>query len=350
MTSSALAFAYDGAVNFATPNATLVLPADAPREAWLEARTQGIGGSDVSAIVGLNKWASAYSVWLDKLKLAPPKPETMAMKMGNLLEPIVRELFTEASGLRVRQRGLLRSKSHPFMQYTPDGLTEDGGLLECKTSNGWLSHEWEDGQVPDHAELQVQHGMAVTGRTHAWVCGLLDGRDWFMRRIERDDDLITELIAIEERFWTQHVLTSEAPPAVKSDLELLKAQYGNAVSEPPATAPVAELAELREAHTSLGKQIKELEKERDNTAARIRQLAGDKELLAGAEDQRVYFTIKQNGAFSARKFEADHPELAAKYQKTVTQLDSKALQEAEPGLYGKYRARVLRAPALKDAK
>ena len=32
---------------------------------WLQARTQGIGGSDVSAIAGLNKWKSAVQVFLE---------------------------------------------------------------------------------------------------------------------------------------------------------------------------------------------------------------------------------------------------------------------------------------------
>ena len=35
---------------------------------WLQARTQGIGGSDVSAIAGLNKWKSAVQVFLEKHK------------------------------------------------------------------------------------------------------------------------------------------------------------------------------------------------------------------------------------------------------------------------------------------
>ena len=35
---------------------------------WLQARTQGIGGSDVSAIAGLNKWKSAVQVFLEKYK------------------------------------------------------------------------------------------------------------------------------------------------------------------------------------------------------------------------------------------------------------------------------------------
>lgn len=33
---------------------------------WLLDRRKGIGGSDVAAIMGLNKWKSAYQIWLEK--------------------------------------------------------------------------------------------------------------------------------------------------------------------------------------------------------------------------------------------------------------------------------------------
>lgn len=35
-------------------------------EEWLRWRKKGIGGSDVSAILGINKWTSAIELWLDK--------------------------------------------------------------------------------------------------------------------------------------------------------------------------------------------------------------------------------------------------------------------------------------------
>ena len=36
------------------------------RKAWLEARKQGLGGSDVATIAGLSKWKSQVQVFLEK--------------------------------------------------------------------------------------------------------------------------------------------------------------------------------------------------------------------------------------------------------------------------------------------
>ena len=33
---------------------------------WLKERQKGIGGSDVGAIMGVNKWKSAFEVYIDK--------------------------------------------------------------------------------------------------------------------------------------------------------------------------------------------------------------------------------------------------------------------------------------------
>ena len=44
----------------------LVNTQEIEREQWLDWRRKGIGGSDVAAIVGLNKYKSALSVFLEK--------------------------------------------------------------------------------------------------------------------------------------------------------------------------------------------------------------------------------------------------------------------------------------------
>lgn len=42
---------------------------------WVEARRNGIGGSDVASIMGLNKFSSPLSVWLVKTgREDPPRP------------------------------------------------------------------------------------------------------------------------------------------------------------------------------------------------------------------------------------------------------------------------------------
>ena len=335
----------DAAPRWACPDATLVLRADAPKEQWLRARTEGIGGSDVSAITGISKYATPYSVWLDKIGESSEVEQNHAMRMGNLLEPIVVQLFQEDYGISTRRAGLMRSRQHPFMQVTVDRLTADGGILECKTSTGWLSSEWEDGQVPDHAELQVQHGLAVTGRSHAWVAGLLDGRDFFVRRVDRDDALIAQLIEIERKFWEEHVLARQDPPVTAVDLPQLRSQFSDAESV-SVSAELSELTVLRAEYEEARDAEKAAVKAKDDAAAKIRKLAGHADTIVDHEN-RAWFTVKQNGAFSASRFVKDHPDIAEDFMVPAERLDASKLAENHPELHASYRARVLRLPKLK---
>lgn len=210
---------------WAYPDARLLLPADAPRPDWLAERRGGIGGSDASTIAGVNRWGSRYELWLDKTGRLPEQPETPAMRMGRLLEPVVAQMFTEDTGIRTRRAGLMASRTRPWQRVSLDDLTEDGGILECKTTNWRLADEWDDGQVADHAEVQVQHALAVTGRTHAWVAVLIDGRDFRFERVERNDHLIEVLTDMEDRFWRDHILADVAPAMEANALEAVKDLY-----------------------------------------------------------------------------------------------------------------------------
>ena len=43
---------------------------DLSRQQWLQYRTRGIGGSDVSIIAGINPFKSIYELWQEKTHLA----------------------------------------------------------------------------------------------------------------------------------------------------------------------------------------------------------------------------------------------------------------------------------------
>ncbi|QNJ59602.1 exonuclease [Arthrobacter phage King2] len=340
-------------VNYRTPGSSLILPAKAPRELWLAERTKGIGGSDVSAILGLNKWKSAYGVYNDKLGLAPEVKTNAAMRWGLLLEGAMRTAFMEDTGLKVRSAGLHRSKERPYAQITVDGLVSDGGNFESKTLQQWTADEWEDDQVSDHAELQVQWGMYVTGRSHAWVVGLIDGRDFRTRRVERDPDLINIILERTDYFWFENVAKQVPPPMTSVSLEEVKSLYRRGIEDKDRTLTIDELFKLSALDVELKKlkaQIKADETEEKRVQAEIRALIGDNWAVRNQSGELVK-TLVNNGTFAAAKFVKDYPEKAAQYSVEKTVFDPNLLKAAEPELHTEYRARVLRdAPKKKESK
>ena len=207
------------------PALKLVKTQDLSRDDWLAVRRTGIGGSDAAAAVGLSPYISPLELWLDKTGradgLARPDPDDTASPTywGTLLEPIVAAVYTKQTGNRVRRiNAVLRHPSVPFMLANIDREVvgaRDVQILECKTAGEHGARLWRDG-VPEYVELQVQHQLAVTGRTAAHVAVLLCGQALEVFRVERDDALIARLIELEARFWG-YVDTDSPPPADGSE-------------------------------------------------------------------------------------------------------------------------------------
>ncbi len=321
------------------PGSTLVLPASAPRQKWLDARRSGIGGSDASTVAGVNRWGSKYELWLDKTGRAPEKPVTMAMRMGNVLEPVVSDLFVEETRIATRRAGLMVSRTRPFQMVSVDRLTDDGGLLECKTTNWRLADEWDDDQVADHAEVQTQHALAVTGRSHAWVAVLIDGHDFRFQRVERDEQLIGVLTGMEERFWVDHVLADVAPPMEARSLDIVKDLNAVVARETAQATDPDRVRALLAARADAKARAKGADDEAAVAEAELIAMTGDAEALLDGD--RTLLTRKANGTFAAARFAAAQPDVAAQYM-TKPSLDLDRVKNEIPEIYAQYRARVLR--------
>lgn len=321
--------------------ATRVLPPRVDRPRWLAERRRGLGGSDVSTLVGLNRWSSRYELYLDKVGELPLVDEqSEAAEMGLLLEPVVRDRFARVHQLVVEPAGMLRSARWPWMLANPDGLCSDGAGYEGKTCSVWQAHEWADGQTADHAELQAQWGMAVTDLPGWWVAVLIGGQHNEYRFIRRDQDLIDELVAIGERFWNEHVLAHVPPPLDGSAAAttLLTGRYPVAADTEVEvdTAERDEIVLLRE-KTRAGE--KAAEADANAVKNRVRALLGDAERLVHGED--LIATWRNTGKFAEARFRTEQPDLAAEYSTKVEVVDADRLAAEHPEVYRRYRARVL---------
>ena len=137
----------------------LVKTKNLTKEEWLKYRTQGIGGSDVSVIAGVNPFKSIYQLWREKTgQIEPEQVENEYAHFGTMLEPIVKKEFMERTGLKVRTRkALLQSSEYPFMIADLDGSINENGemcIFEAKTASAYKQSVWEEG-VPVEYMLQV---------------------------------------------------------------------------------------------------------------------------------------------------------------------------------------------------
>lgn len=295
----------------------LVLPPDAPREQWLAARRDGIGASDASAVLGISKWATPMRVWAEKTGMVPGDDAGNAAKMGHLLEPVVADWFAAEYSLPLAPVGLLRSVERPWQMATPDrAIVGADQLVEIKTTASHMGDEWADGQTPDHAELQVQHQLAVTGFSSAYVVVMIGGQWPEVRHIQRDEMLIADLNALEEKFWTGHVLTQVAPPATSDDADTLAALFPSAIKGKQVELPAdAEqwIADYQAAHL----REKEAKGHKKAAANLIRQALGDAQVGTIYGKEVVSWPEIETTKFDQKLMEEKAPKLYSRYQSTT---------------------------------
>jgi putative phage-type endonuclease len=333
-------------------DALQILPPNPDKQTWLAMRRTGIGGSDVSALVGMSRWEAPIELWEDKTGRVPLVDGYLSeeAEMGVLLEPVVRDRFARVHSLEVRLAGMFRSTAHPWMLANPDGLvvTADGlEGYEGKTCGPWQAHEWgsfDDPLVPDHAELQAHWGMAVTGLPGWWVACLIAGQHNVYRYVARDDAIVNDLVEISKDWWDTHVLGDVEPPPDGSDAykEWVSKRYRASTADKSVEVDAEEFDDLVRQRQKLMQAEKDAVSDHEALKNRVRRTCGDAESVRSGPN--VLATWKTTKKFKQAEFRKHEPEKAAKYTvpATVEFLDVKRLAADEPELYRAYLSRELR--------
>lgn len=189
------------------------------RERWLDERRKSLGSSDAPRVLGLI--GSSLKVAALKQGLKVPDEEDELRRWGHYVEAPMLEAFADETGWKVKRSGeLWRSTAADtdFMSATLDGLAWNPagkvGGVECKFTL-FKTGDWDEG-VPDYVVAQVQHTMAVMGWEFIVVIVLLDGYRLRWKVIERQPELIGDVIVPEEReFW--RCLSAGEPVPIRGD-------------------------------------------------------------------------------------------------------------------------------------
>ena len=307
------------------PALRLVATKDMPREDWLEARKNGIGGSDAAAAVGLNPYMSPLELWLVKTgrdaRLPKPDPDdtTEPVYWGTLLEPIVAASYTKQTGNRVRRvNAVLQHPTIPFMLANIDREVvgvPSVQILECKTAGEFGARLWREG-VPEYVQVQVQHQLAVTGKSAADVAVLLCGQKLDVHRVGRDDALIARLVELEAAFW-RYVETDTPPPADGSEsadlaLRCLYPGTGGTVDfsdDRQLSAVFADLVAVRA-------DIENRQQVEAKLKQTIQQAMGEADRAEFETGSVSYKRSRDASGVDLKRLLADHPDFATRYAVT----------------------------------
>lgn len=297
----------------------LISTLNLPHEEWLKYRKQGIGGSDAGAVCGLNPYSTAMNVYYDKTTPDAGIEDNEAMRQGRDLEAYVAQRFMEETGLKVRRsHAMYGHEQYPFMLADVDRLIvgQNAGL-ECKTASAYSADKWKNGEIPPHYYIQCLHYMAVTGADAWYLAVVILGQEFKYMKIERNEEEIHNLEAIEADFWNQHVVPGIMPSPDGSKVcdEVISRYFPFA--RKGAAIPLTGFDEKLERREEIELLIKKLETESRQIEQEIKLYMEDAE-CAASDRFRVSWNSFESVRIDSKKLKSEQPETYEQFSKRNT--------------------------------
>ena len=285
-------------------------------EEWLKAREEGIGASEVAAILGISPWETPFSLYLKKTHQAPPTEENDAMRRGHYLEDAVVQWWMHETGEQVIKASaadiIYVHPEHPYMRVTPDRVVKGRKkILEVKSTAIQMGET-----IPDYYLAQVMYQMYVTGIHQAELIYIQGGLTFGRFIVEYDEEFANFIAEQVTEFWTNNVLGGKEPDAIDvSDLAVKVPRSTPEKSIEADEQALDQLNVLREKkamYEALGDEI-------DDLTNSLKMYMTDSEALLDGNGNVLctWKSGKDKTSFDSKTFAAENPDLYDKYCKTV---------------------------------
>lgn len=180
-----------------------------------------LGGTHISAIVGVNKYSNSLGVYNNivnnhKIKMNPQ------MRAGLMLEDTILKYFTQDTGKKIiKKQYTFRDKKYKYLGGTIDGMLEnENSIIDAKNTgyHAWINLWHKGTQIPKYVQVQMQWYMMLTNTDKAYIALFSNGNHFQILEIERDDEAITILRESAIYFWQTHIV-NKIPPKDEAPYE-----------------------------------------------------------------------------------------------------------------------------------
>lgn len=287
------------------------------KEEWLRYRKKGIGGSDAGAVCGLNPYRSAIEVYFDKTTDEVEEIDNEAMRQGREFEDYVARRFMEATGKKVRRaNAMFYDEQYPFMLADVDRMVvgENAGL-ECKTASPFMADKWKGEEIPLSYQIQCYHYMSVCNADAWYIAVLIYGKEFKFYKLERDEQVIQDLIRIEKDFWENYIQKGQLPdPDGSKAADSILAKYYKESKR--KTIRLSGFDERLMRRQELVEVMGRMEKEKNQIEQELKQYLGNAE-VAENDKFRVSWKAVSSNRIDTGRLKEEEPEIYRKYLKAT---------------------------------
>lgn len=285
---------------------------------WHRERQTGIGGTDVAAILGLDRYRTPLDVWYEKVGIAPGETDSIYAEAGKRLEGVIARWWSDDTGLPIKRRRLIaRHKDAQCLLGHTDRIidTNPKGILEIKNRSERAWQNWPEFSAPAAEYYQVQHYLHIfsskfKGHYHWGEIAVLVGGNRLEKVPIELDPSYEEIMEYLVEWWEKHVVAETPPePVTEQDVKTLyPAAKGKEIEAADYTLDIYEKARgikqiierLQDKHEALETQLKLAMRDAE-------VLKKDGEILA------TWKKTKDTKTFDMQRFRTEHPELYEQY-------------------------------------
>jgi len=234
---------------------------------WYAFRQQGIGGSEVGTVLGINKYDTNVRIFHEKIgNIEQRREDSERMFWGRTNEENIARVWQYYDGTQdgyvenfandkiVRKcrsvNGYVVNPQYPWLFASVDRLIniEGGfnlitgepldkeGILECKNMSYWVSKMWEDG-IPIFYLVQIHQYMLILDADYAEIAMLVDGGRLAVEKIQRDEGIIEKMLNITKSWWYDRVIPGQEAVHKRNQAQIL----GNVAEEEKYEAIIQQL-------------------------------------------------------------------------------------------------------------
>lgn len=190
----------------------------------MNARRLGVTGTDIGIIMGVNPYKKRKTLLEEKLGNGKPFFESLAVKVGRRLEPLVASAWSARHQEIITPGVFVKSDKNPRYIGTPDFLTPHRGL-EIKTAG---AHIFASG-CPKHYELQCRWYAMIIERQRWDLSCCIVPKDRTLIDLGLSDEYLYQWVANQphleyqfERNAAQEADMMEAADEFLKELQLVR--------------------------------------------------------------------------------------------------------------------------------
>ena len=286
------------------------------RQEWLKERKNYLGGSDIGAICGINKYKTALDVYMDKTSDEIKEVNNNYTHWGNILENVVANEYARVTGNKVVEPiGTIYHPEYSFLAANIDRFVNGGDyILECKTVSNFAASDWgQEGtdEIPESYKCQVAYYAGIADVSKVDIAVLIGGNDFRIYRYMRDRKLESQLFQIAINFWNKHIIPRKAPEARNAnDLDILY-QESNGSQIEVCDSVLRDIQRLKE----LKAQAESIEYEAKGLKENIKKYMKDNELLVDASGNEfaTWKTQKARMSLDTKALQLEHQDIYQQY-------------------------------------